>query len=182
MLFRSVLAGQLHDIGKIGVEKEILCKQSWLNSEEFEKMANHPVIAWKILEPAGFLSEAREIILSHHERYDGKGYPRCLSGEEICVAGRILAVADTYDAMTSDRPYRRRLGKKDALSVIKREKGEQFDPAVVEAFLMAQKDFENRIALDQRLSITACGRVWEHSERLKHSAAEKLVKQNLKVA
>jgi len=129
------LAGALHDLGKVGVAHEILCKPGPLDPDEFAEMARHPMIAWKILEPAKFLASVREIILVHHERYDGSGYPNRLKGDQISLAGRILSLADAYDSMTSDRPYRRRLGHQQALAIIKEGKGRQFDPEVTEAFL-----------------------------------------------
>ncbi len=174
------LAGQLHDIGKIGVEKKILHKDSFLTPEEFAKMAQHPQIAWKILEPAEFLSEAREAILAHHERYDGKGYPRGLSMENICLAGRILAVADSYDAMTSDRPYRHRFEKNKALEIIRKEKGKQFDPKVVEAFMAAQRNFEDRTILDEPLRLSDEERIWKYSEIMKRFPGKVPIKQKLK--
>ncbi len=155
-----MLAGQLHDLGKIGVDDEVLCKAGRLTDEEFAHIARHPVIAWQILEPATFLAEVREIIVAHHERFDGTGYPKGLSGEALSVEARILAVADSYDAMTSNRPYRRHLSEDRALSIIQEEKGRQFDPEIVDFFLAAQKGFESREALDNRLQITSRGRVW----------------------
>lgn len=181
-VMQLLLAGQLHDIGKIGVGKEILCKTSCLTPKEITKMVQHPQIAWKILEPAVFLSEAREAILSHHERYDGKGYPRGLSGDEICLSGRILAVADSYDAMTSDRPYRRRFEKDKALNILEEEKGKQFDPEIVDAFLAAQKHFEDRTTLDERFRFSPQGQRWKHSERMIRLPEKPPAKQKLKVA
>jgi len=161
-----ILAGQLHDLGKIGVDNEILCKPGKLDTDEFNHIARHPVIAWQILEPALFLSKVRDIIIVHHERYDGKGYPKGLPGEKICPAGKILAVADCYDAMTSNRPYRKHMGEKKALSIITNEKGKQFDPDIVDAFLEAHPFFEDRDTLDKRLEISSRGRVWVYDEPL----------------
>lgn len=155
-----ILAGQLHDLGKIGVDKTVLCKPGSLTPEEFGHIARHPVIAWQILEPALFLSKVRDIIIVHHERFDGKGYPHGLHGNQICLAGRILSIADCYDAMTSNRPYREHLDEKNALTIITQEKGKQFDPDMVDAFLEAYPFFENREALDHRLEISSRGRVW----------------------
>jgi HD-GYP domain-containing protein (c-di-GMP phosphodiesterase class II) len=131
------LAGALHDLGKVGVAREILCKPGPLDPDEFAEMARHPMIAWKILEPAKFLASVREIILVHHERYDGSGYPNQLKGDQSSLAGSIISLADAYDSMTSDRPYRRRLSHEQALGIIKKGKGRQFDPKVTEAFLAA---------------------------------------------
>ncbi len=143
-----ILAGQLHDLGKIGVDKKVLCKPDRLDSDEFDHIARHPMIAWQILEPALFLSSVRDIIIVHHERFDGKGYPKGLLGNRICPAGKILAVADCYDAMTTNRPYGKHMGKKRALSIIKGEKGNQFDPDIVDAFLQAHPFFEDRESQD----------------------------------
>ncbi|MCP4113894.1 MAG: HD-GYP domain-containing protein [Desulfobacteraceae bacterium] len=159
-----MLAGQLHDLGKIGVDDEVLCKAGRLTDEEFVHIARHPVIAWQILEPATFLAEVREIILAHHERFDGTGYPRGLSGDKLSVEARILAVADSYDAMTSNRPYRRHLREEHALSILREKKGRQFDPEIVDVFLAARKGFEGREELDERLQITSRGRVWVYDE------------------
>jgi len=159
-----VLAGRLHDLGKIGVDKEILCKSGPLNSDEFDHIAHHALIAWQILEPALFLSEVREIIVVHHERFDGKGYPYGLAGDKLGMAGKILAVADCYDALTSNRPYRKQLGEEEALTILKKEKGRQFDPHIVDAFLDAHQSFDDRDSLDKRLEISSRGRVWVYDE------------------
>lgn len=159
-----IVAGQLHDLGKIGIDKEVLCKPGALNSDEFNHIARHPVIAWEILEPALFLSRVRDIIIVHHERFDGKGYPNGLTGDKICQSGKILAVADCYDAMTSNRPYRRHLDEQKALCILKQEKGKQFDPDTVDAFLEAHSFFEDRESLDSRLEISSQGRVWVSEE------------------
>ena len=168
-----VLAGQLHDLGKIGIDKEILCKPGRLDSKEFDHIARHPMIAWEILEPVLFLSKEREIIIVHHERYDGKGYPNGLEGGQISLAGKILAVADCYDAMTSNRPYRRHMGEKKALGIIKEERGNQFDPDIVDAFLEAHPFFESREALDKRLEISSRGRVWVYDETFSEKSQDK---------
>jgi HD-GYP domain-containing protein (c-di-GMP phosphodiesterase class II) len=168
-----VLAGQLHDLGKIGIDKEILCKPGRLDSEEFDHIARHPMIAWEILEPVLFLSKEREIIIVHHERFDGKGYPNGLHGSQISLAGKILAVADCYDAMTSNRPYRRHMEEKKALGIIKEERGNQFDPDIVDAFLEAQPFFENRESLDERLEISSRGRVWFYDETFSKESRNK---------
>ncbi|MGD9124707.1 MAG: HD domain-containing phosphohydrolase [Desulfarculaceae bacterium] len=138
-IYHLRLAGQLHDLGKIGVSKDILSKPGSLKPEEFEAMAKHPDIACQILMPAEFLAPVREIILAHHEHYDGKGYPNGLAGEEICLAGRILCLADAYDAMISDRPYRLSLPESMAVSIINDERGKHFDPQVVDAFLQVRE-------------------------------------------
>ncbi|MEA2411451.1 MAG: hypothetical protein QOC77_2012 [Thermoleophilaceae bacterium] len=129
-------AGVLHDIGKIGVADSILQKPSALTSEELEHMRKHPEIGARILGGAG-LDDIRAWIIAHHERPDGQGYPRGLIGDEIPLEARILAVADAYEAMTSDRVYRRAIGLEAARRELRAGAGTQFDAAVVDAFLAA---------------------------------------------
>jgi len=128
-------AAILHDIGKIGICEAVLHKKEKLSSEEFEILYQHPAIGHKILAPISFLGEVRDIIHQHHERFDGKGYPAGLKGEDISLEARILAVADTYDAMTTDRPYRKALSHEITIQEIRDHAGSQFDPVVAEAFL-----------------------------------------------
>ncbi len=135
VLMNLQLSAILHDIGKIGIPDSILRKDSKLTEEEFEVIKQHPLIGYKILSSIEDIEE--EIlngVLWHHERYDGKGYPNNLSGKKIPFFARIIAVADTFDAMTSDRPYRKGLPPDTAFEEIIRNKGSQFDPEVVEAF------------------------------------------------
>ncbi len=127
-------AGHLHDIGKIGIKDEVLLKPGRLTREEYEIIKQHPVIGEEIISHIGLLPLERAIIRHHHERWDGRGYPDGLAGEEIPKLSRILAVADTYDAMTSCRPYRGALCRGDAHREIRENSGSQFDPQVVEAF------------------------------------------------
>ncbi len=136
---RKVLhyAGLLHDIGKIGISDSILHKQLALSEDEWATIRSHPLFGDTILGPIRFLSEAQEIVLRHHERYDGSGYPGQLKGDQIPLEARIIAVADAYDAMTSDRPYRTAMPADQALEEIRVSSGRQFDPEVVEAFLAA---------------------------------------------
>jgi response regulator RpfG family c-di-GMP phosphodiesterase len=125
----------LHDLGKIGVADAILLKEGPLTDEEWKEMRRHPQIGWRMIRHIPFLRGAAEIVLSHQERWDGSGYPRQLRGEDIPVGARIFAVADTLDAMTNDRPYRRG-GSFDACRrEVARCSGSQFDPRCVEAFL-----------------------------------------------
>jgi HD-GYP domain-containing protein (c-di-GMP phosphodiesterase class II) len=128
-------AGILHDIGKIGVIKEVLHKPGKLSDLEFALIKLHPKLGEDIIKPVAFLDKIRPIIRHHHERFDGKGYPDGIQGEDIPLMARIIAVADTYDAMTSHRPYRSALSSAVALAEIKKCSGTQFDPAVVKAFL-----------------------------------------------
>jgi putative nucleotidyltransferase with HDIG domain len=129
------LAGLLHDIGKIGVEDTILRKKDKLLEDELIEIKKHPTIGKSILAPIDLLEDIVNGIEEHHERYDGKGYPKGLKGEEISLLGRIISVADTLDALTSDRPYRKGISLDLALERIKEESGRQFDPSVVEALL-----------------------------------------------
>ena len=128
-------AGLLHDIGKLGIPAEILDKAGNLTSEEEELMRKHPSLGARILEPIAAYSEAIPIVLQHHEFYDGMGYPNGLMGEAINLGARIFVVADTYDALISDRPYRKALDHKGAIKYIKEGAGSRFDPKVVDVFL-----------------------------------------------
>ena len=125
----------LHDIGKIGVPDAVLLKPAKLTPEEWKEMRRHPDIGYDMIRSIEFLNTPAAIVLSHQERFDGKGYPRCLRGEEIHIGARIFAVADTLDAMTSDRPYRRGTTFENAVAEVQRCAGSQFDPEVVRAFL-----------------------------------------------
>ena len=125
----------LHDIGKIGIPDAILLKPGKLTPEEREVMESHVRIGYDLVCHIGFLAGAAEIVLAHQERFDGTGYPQGLVGDEIPIGARIFAVADTLDAMTSDRSYRKALSFAAAKAEIKRESGRQFDPKVVAAFL-----------------------------------------------
>jgi putative nucleotidyltransferase with HDIG domain len=125
----------LHDIGKIGVPDAVLLKPGKLTPDEWIEMRKHPDIGFQMIQAIPFLDTPAEIVRSHQERFDGGGYPRNLRKEEIHIGARIFAVADTLDAMTSDRPYRRGTSFANAISEIDRCKGTQFDPEVVKAFL-----------------------------------------------
>ncbi len=127
------LAGLLHDIGKIGIEDRILMKPSRLEPDEQQLMRLHPIYGASILEPAAALRPLVPIVLHHHESFDGSGYPEGLKGEEIPLGSRILIVADTYEAMTSDRIYRRAPGHDKAIEQLNKYKGSQFDPKIVRA-------------------------------------------------
>ncbi len=143
---RIRIAGLLHDIGKIGVPEAVLLKPGRLDDAEFAQIQKHPVHGQNILRPITFLSDILPAIYHHHERFDGKGYPDGLAGEAIPLWARILQVADTYDAMTSDRPYRKGLSKEEATQEIIRCSGEQFDPGVVAAVVAMGKDIFNTAA------------------------------------
>jgi diguanylate cyclase (GGDEF)-like protein/putative nucleotidyltransferase with HDIG domain len=136
------VAGLLHDVGKIGVPDRILRKPGRLTGEEYETIKQHSVLGDAIIAAIPDLSEIRAAVLSHHERFDGHGYPNELSGDRIPLLARILAVADSYSAMVTDRPYRKALGKKEAIAELLAGKGTQFDPGCVDAFLgvLGQQD------------------------------------------
>lgn len=127
--------GHLHDIGKIGIEEGILNKAGRLTEREEEEVRRHPDVGYRILCASGSLSELADCVLAHHERWDGKGYPRGISGEEIMLEARIIALADTYDAMSSERPYRKAMNEEVILHEIKRNAGYQFDPEIAQAFV-----------------------------------------------
>lgn len=132
--------GLLHDIGKIGIPDAILFKAAPLDIKEWEIIKRHPVVGHEIVNQIDFLQGTTEIVLYHHEHYNGNGYPHALKGEEIPLAARIFAVADALDAMTSNRPYRPARSLDEALAEITRLSGEQFCPRVVKALLSIGKD------------------------------------------
>lgn len=129
------MAGLLHDIGKIGVPERVLCKEGRLTDEEYTIVKRHPAIGARILQGIRQLDEIIVGIFTHHERPDGRGYPQGLSGDQVPIEGRIVGLADVFDAMTSDRTYRKALKLEDVLTEIKRCAGTQFDPKLVETFL-----------------------------------------------
>jgi HD-GYP domain-containing protein (c-di-GMP phosphodiesterase class II) len=133
------LGALLHDVGKIGVEDHILKKKSALDEPEWKIMQQHPDLGFDIMNRVEGLKDVIGGMRYHHERWDGKGYPLGLKGEEIPLIARIIAVADTYDAMVSTRPYRKGLDPKIAFDEIVKYRGSQFDPIVVDAFIEAFK-------------------------------------------
>jgi putative nucleotidyltransferase with HDIG domain len=136
----------LHDIGKIGVPLAVLDKPAKLSDEEFGLIKRHPDLGAKIIEPINAFKAIIPMIVQHHERFDGKGYPAGLAGEEIHQSARILAVADVYDAVSSDRPYRKGMVIEAALGLIQKEAGRQFDPEMVEALLKVIAKDQQRAA------------------------------------
>jgi len=143
----------LHDVGKLGIPDGILLKPGPLTGEERKFMQQHVQIGFDVVKDIPFLADAAEIILMHHERYDGGGYPRGLKGKEILVGARIFAVADTLDAITSDRPYRRATSFESAFDTIRRVSGSQFDPQIVDVFLSIPEDIWPMIARNQRSAL-----------------------------
>ena len=137
IILRSAL---LHDIGKIGLSDAILLKKEKLSDIEWEVIRTHPLKAMLILGPLKFLKVEKDIILHHHERFDGKGYPSGLKGEEIPLGAAIITIADTFDAMNSTRSYRGTLNKDVVISELKKGAGKQFSPAIIEIFLKVLED------------------------------------------
>jgi diguanylate cyclase (GGDEF)-like protein/PAS domain S-box-containing protein len=138
------IAGLIHDIGKIGVDEKVLNKPEGLTAEERRDVERHPEIGWRLLSSTNDFSELAQFVLSHHERWDGKGYPSGLMGEAIPLESRIIAVADAYDAMTSQRSYKEALDKEEAISELQKCAGTQFDPTIVDVFV-------NRVLADDRV-------------------------------
>jgi len=132
-------AAMLHDAEKIGIPEEILKKPTQLSGKELKVIKEHPQKSIKILSPLQLLKPAVAIILHHHEKFDGSGYPDGLKGEKIPLGARILAVADAFEAMTSRRPYRKSTPTTEAIKELKRQSGAQFDPQVINAFLKFAK-------------------------------------------
>lgn len=129
------LGALLHDVGKIAVPDQILLKPGEPSEEEWVELRKHPVEGYKLLQRIGFLREAAEIVYTHHEHFDGTGYPQGLKGEEIPLGARLFMVADVYDAITSERPYHSPVEHDEATKIIRSKSGSQFDPAAVKLFL-----------------------------------------------
>jgi HD-GYP domain-containing protein (c-di-GMP phosphodiesterase class II) len=132
----------LHDIGKVGIPESVLNKPGPLTDEEWAVMRSHPILGVNLVRPLRFLGDAVGIIRSHHERWDGKGYPEGLAGEDIFLPARIFMLADTFDAMTTDRPYRRALPIHVALEEVERHAGTQFDPELAAAWVRIVEERE----------------------------------------
>ena len=139
-------ASILHDVGKIAVPTSVLAKENRLEKEELEIIRRHPEISAEIIRPVSFLQKVIPIIRHHHENVDGSGYPDGLKGEEIPLESRILAVADAYDAMTSNRPYREAITRERALTLISERAGTQFDADVVNVFVEVMSESESATA------------------------------------
>jgi putative nucleotidyltransferase with HDIG domain len=136
------IAAVLHDIGKIGIEDQILKKPGQLSPEEYDVIKHHTDLGAEIIDHIRQLKEIIPGVKYHHEQINGRGYPNGLKGEDIPLIAKIVSVSDTYDAMTTDRPYRHALTKKAALRELKRCSGTQFDRKVVEAFMKAYRNGE----------------------------------------
>ena len=131
----------LHDIGKVGIPESILTKRGPLTPAEWEVMRTHPDVGAHIVTPIRLLGDSVDVVRFHHERFDGGGYPSGLKGEAIPLSARIFSIVDAFDAMTTDRPYRRAMSAEQAVAEVQRCAGTQFDPEVVEAFtLLAEAD------------------------------------------
>jgi putative nucleotidyltransferase with HDIG domain len=155
---RVYIAGLLHDVGKIGVRDSVITKPDRLTPEEYEEIKQHPAIGAKILEPVDFLSDVTPCVRHHHEWYDGsdRGYPDRLRGDSIPLPSRIILVADTVEAMTSDRPYRKALPLDVVYTELTKYSGSQFDPVCVDAFLrLLGREGEGFIRKDQKFDIYA---------------------------
>jgi putative nucleotidyltransferase with HDIG domain len=139
-------AALLHDIGKVGIPLSILDKPGALDDEEYAMIKKHPTIGARILEPIASYADIIPTVLQHHERFDGKGYPGGISGHEIDIGARIIAVADVYDALISDRPYRKGWAIERVIDLIRKEAGCQFDPDVAEVFLAIMRQRKTKAA------------------------------------
>ena len=138
----------LHDIGKIGIRDRVLLKPGPLDAAEWKEMKRHPELGWELLRRVEYLKPASQIVLQHQEKWDGTGYPAGLAGDAIVIGARVFHVVDAFDAITSDRPYRKARGYADARAEIARHRGGQFDPRVVDAFLAVPEEEWRRIGID----------------------------------
>ena len=134
------LGALLHDIGKIAIPRNVLLKPAALNDKEWEVMRTHPRIGYQLLAELPAMQEAVQVVYSHHERYDGNGYPRGLKGEEIPIVARLFSIVDTVDAITCDRPYRKAAPFEKACEELRKGRGTQYDPQVVDTFLTLRKE------------------------------------------
>jgi len=144
-----IMSSQLHDVGKISIKDSILMKPGQLTDEEFEEMKKHTLYGVDIIQRIerntkenDFLLNAEILAASHHEKWNGKGYPNGYKGTEIPLQGRLMALVDVYDALTNDRPYKKKFSHEKSVEIIRSESGEHFDPAIVKVFLLHEKDFE----------------------------------------
>ncbi len=143
-------AALLHDIGKLAVPEHILSKPGPLTQEEFQRMKVHPQVGADIIAHVPFPYPVAPLILNHHERWDGKGYPNGLSGEQIPLGARILAAVDYFDALTSERPFHKAMSTEEALQIVQDEAGQALDPSVVDALVRLLPDLEAKADLRRR--------------------------------
>ena len=179
LLFKSA---PLHDIGKIGITDQTLLKPGKLTAEEFEEMKRHSFLGWRALSRTeqllgsnSFLRYACEIALTHHEKWDGSGYPNGLSGEAIPLSGRLMAVADVYDALTSRRPYKMPFAHAESVSIIIADRGHHFDPAIVDTFIALESDFQQ---ISERVTDESANAIGEGTNLEKRSPLQGLVRGN----
>jgi response regulator RpfG family c-di-GMP phosphodiesterase len=180
-VLRTIEMGSLlHDIGKIGVRDAVLLKPGPLDSDEWDEMREHPRLGWALLQRIEFLRDASAIVLQHQERYDGRGYPSKLTGEQIVLGARLFAVADTYDAITSDRPYRKAQPHEAAVREMQRVAGTQLDPHGVEAFCRVpeaeweaiRREVENQSDLERGWGWTPPTRVFDRNREAAERAKQ----------
>jgi HD-GYP domain-containing protein (c-di-GMP phosphodiesterase class II) len=134
-IYRLEIGGLFHDVGKIAIQDQVMNKSGPLTAQEWADIMRHPEVGYWILSSSHDIADIAEYVLYHHERYDGSGYPKKLQGEEIPLLSRIISVADSYDAMTNDRPYKETLDLEGALNELAINKGRQFDPDIVDIFI-----------------------------------------------
>jgi HD-GYP domain-containing protein (c-di-GMP phosphodiesterase class II) len=159
MLHTLYMAGLLHDIGKIGIDDAVLRKPGKLTDEEFEHIKQHPELGYRILADIKQLADVLPAVLHHHEQWDGRGYPFKLAGDQIPFIARIVAVADAYDAMTSDRPYRRGMAVERVEQMFKNGAGAQWDPEVIDAYFTV-KDEIRAMSREERANLTLDVQQW----------------------
>lgn len=135
----------LHDVGKVSIRDGILMKDGPLTLEEYEQMKEHTIFGWELIQPMRLMADVAKIVRHHHERFNGKGYPDGLAGEQIPLTARILGLVDVFDALTTVRPYKHAFDLEYSLDIIRGENGKHFDPAVVEAFFNALDNGEIRL-------------------------------------
>ncbi|KGK87760.1 diguanylate cyclase [Clostridium sp. HMP27] len=150
---KLIYGAYMHDIGKINIPKEVLNKRMSLTNEEWEMLKGHPLNGVEIIKPVESLRDISPLILHHHERYDGKGYPSNLKGEQIPFLARVLTVVDSFDAMTSNRPYNKRKTYDEAIDELKRCSGNQFDPVITRAFIDLILESNSNIGYDSSLNL-----------------------------
>lgn len=170
-------AALVHDIGKLGVPEQILTKPGKLTPEEYERMKSHVEIGAAILRPVQFPWPVVPVVMGHHERWDGLGYPQGLAGEEIPVGARVIALADVFDALTSDRPYRKAMSHKEALDYVSKQSGSHFDPRCVEGLLHVMDECEARMAALSDGEPEGLGDI-VHSHKISDEVMEKIARAN----